>query len=138
MRSRKNSFLLSSNVNEVIREILNFFFYEKILRAQKAQNACKRTKRKKDSVFMRLKHLRGRKSPIRLLALRAFCVFCALCASCAFCIFCVFCAFAWFRLCVFMLFVRVKPFRKKNKRSLKLSWWPHLHYYCDKNKRLIY
>ena len=46
LRGSKNSFLLSSNVNEVIRTILNFFFiffFEKILHAQKAQNAYKRT-----------------------------------------------------------------------------------------------
>ena len=34
-----------------------FFFYEMILDAQKAQNAYKRTKRKKGSVSMRLKNL---------------------------------------------------------------------------------
>ena len=39
--------LSSSNVNEVIRAMLSFYFiYEKILHAQKAQNAYKRTKRK--------------------------------------------------------------------------------------------
>ena len=38
---------ISSNVNEVIRIILNFFFYEKILHAQQAQKAYKRTKIKK-------------------------------------------------------------------------------------------
>ena len=37
----------SSNVNEVISLILNFFFNEKILHAQQAQNAHKRTKIKK-------------------------------------------------------------------------------------------
>ena len=37
----------SSNVNEVIRAVLNFFFYEKISHAQKAQNGYKRTKTKK-------------------------------------------------------------------------------------------
>ena len=31
----------------------------------------------------------------------------------------------------FQLFVCVKSFRKK--RSLKLSWWPHLHYYWVKS-----
>ena len=38
---------VSSNANEAISAILNFFFYEKILHAQKAQNADKPTKRKK-------------------------------------------------------------------------------------------
>ena len=33
--------MTSSNLNEVIRAISNFFFYEKILHAQKAQNAYK-------------------------------------------------------------------------------------------------
>ena len=32
--------------------------------------------------------------------------------------------FAYMR---FVLFIRVNSFRKK--RSLKLHWWPHLHYY---------
>ena len=40
----KNSFLFSSNINEAIRAILNFFFYKKILHAQKAQNAYKQQK----------------------------------------------------------------------------------------------
>ena len=44
----------SSNVNEVIRTILNSFFYEKILHAQKAQNAYKQTKIKK-TAFVRTK-----------------------------------------------------------------------------------
>ena len=37
---------LSSNINEVIRQVLNFllFFYKKILHAQKAQNRLQRTK----------------------------------------------------------------------------------------------
>ena len=41
----------SSNVNEVIRTILNSFFYKKILHAQKAQNAYKQTKIKKGTVL---------------------------------------------------------------------------------------
>ena len=41
----------SSNVNEVIRAILNSFFYDKILHAQKAQNAYKQTKIKKGTVL---------------------------------------------------------------------------------------
>ena len=42
----------SSNVNEAVRAILNFFFYKKVLHAQKSQNAYKRTKRKK-AAFLR-------------------------------------------------------------------------------------
>ena len=40
---------LSSNINEVIRAVLNFFFYEKILHAQKAQKAPKSTKNTKST-----------------------------------------------------------------------------------------
>ena len=38
---------ISSNINEVIRAVLNFlfFFYEKILHAQKAQKTIKSTKK---------------------------------------------------------------------------------------------
>ena len=53
----KNSFLFSSNINEAIRTILNFFFYKKILHAQKAQNAYKQTKINKGSVFIRLQNI---------------------------------------------------------------------------------
>ena len=40
------SLCASSNINEVIRSVLNFllFFYDKILHAQKAQNRLQRTK----------------------------------------------------------------------------------------------
>ena len=49
----------SSNVNEVITAILNFFicFYKNISHAQKAQNAYKRTKTKKAAFFMRLESI---------------------------------------------------------------------------------
>ena len=38
---------MSSNINEVIREVLNFllFFYEKILHAQKAPKSTKKHKK---------------------------------------------------------------------------------------------
>ena len=51
--------LVSSDVNEVIREVLNvfFIFYKKILHAQKAQNEHKPTKIKKGRVFMLLKSI---------------------------------------------------------------------------------
>ena len=44
---------ISSNINEVIRAILNpfFFFYKKISHTQKAQNAFKRIKTKKEAFF---------------------------------------------------------------------------------------
>ena len=35
---------MSSNINEVIRAVLNFFFYEKILHAQKGHKAQKAQK----------------------------------------------------------------------------------------------
>ena len=38
--------------------------------------------------------------------------------------------FAYIR---FVLFVRVNSFCKKSQRSLKLPWWPHLHYYRVKS-----
>ena len=79
----------SSNINEAIETILDF--YSKISQAQKAQNSYKRTKTKNAPK----KHLRGKKSLIRLFA---------------------FCAFAWVSLCRLMLFVlllRAKSFRKK-------------------------
>ena len=48
----------SSNVNEVIRTVLNFFFfYKKISHARKAQNAYKRTKIKMAAFFMPLKNI---------------------------------------------------------------------------------
>ena len=55
----KAAIIDSSNVNEVIRVILNFFifFNKKTLHAQKAQNAYERTKTKKGSIFMRLKSI---------------------------------------------------------------------------------
>ena len=84
LRNSKNGFLLSGNVNEVIRAILNFFFfYGNILHAQKAQSAYKRTKTKKQHFYMLKNPLRGRKSLIHLFP---------------------FCAFAWLRLCAFYAF----------------------------------
>ena len=89
----KNSFLLSSNVNEVTGAVLNIFiifFYKKISHAQIAQKAYKRTKIKKGSIFYALKkYLRGKKSLI--------------------------CVFVLLLGCVFVLFVRVKSFCKTKK-----------------------
>ena len=62
---------VSSNVKEVIRAILNFFFffYEKILHAQLAQKAYKQTKIKKAAFYALKKHLKGKKSLISLICI---------------------------------------------------------------------
>ena len=62
----------SSNINEVIGVILNIF-YEKIPHAQKAQKRTKSEQKTKKTFLNALKkHLRGRKSPIRLFAFLYF------------------------------------------------------------------
>ena len=77
--SLTNLITFSSNVNEVIREVLNsFFFYKKILHAPKAPKALKSTKTqpsKSRKCYKRTKikntlkkHLTGKKSLIRLFA----------------------------------------------------------------------
>ena len=86
----------SSNVNEVIREILNFLIYFCYERISHAQNAYKRTKIKKAAFYALKEHLRGKKALIRLFAFLGF--------LWAFCTFCAFCAFAWLRLCTFCIF----------------------------------
>ena len=73
---------LSSDVNEVIRAVLNFF-YEKISHAQNPQIVHKRTKTKRQR-FMRIKNAYSR-----------------ICAFYAFYAFCAFSAFAWMRFCTF-------------------------------------
>ena len=88
----------SSNINEVIRAILNFFIQE--FHKQKAQNAYKQTKIKNALK----KHLRGKQSLIHLFAFLCFC----LSVFVPFSAFYAFCAFWCF-------LVRTKPFRKKNK-----------------------
>ena len=85
---------MSSNVNEVIRPILNFlfFFYEKILHAQKAQshNQAKAQKawkaqnaNKQINNFFPLKCFYAHKNA-------AFLNFVCLCAFCAFCSYKIF------------------------------------------------
>ena len=37
-----NKHIISSNINEVIRSVLNFFFYDQILHAQKAPKSTKK------------------------------------------------------------------------------------------------
>ena len=123
----KNSFLLSSNVNEVIRAVSDLF-YRKISHTQKSttkhkthkkhKNAQKQTKIK-GSVFTCLKNIKGEKSHL-FPYLRS--VHFALLLSCVF----VF----------FVLFVHVKYFCKK-KKGLKLPWWPHLNYYWLKHVRML-
>ena len=90
----------SSNVNEVIRAISNllFFSHKKTPHATKAQNTYKQTKIKNALK----KHLRGKKSLIRLFA---------------------FCAFVLLLGCVFVLFVPllcVESFCGKKIKGLKL------------------
>ena len=85
--------------NEVIKTILSlFFFYKKNLHAQKAQNGYMRTKNKRAAFLCAKKHLRRRKSLIRLFA------FCAFYAFYAICVFCAFSAFAWLLFCAFYVF----------------------------------
>ena len=87
----------SSNVDEAIRAFSNLF-YKKISHAQKAQNAHKRTKTKRQRFYALKKHLRGKKSLIRL------CIFCALILF----VLLLGCVFVFF----VVFFVRVKSFRK--------------------------
>ena len=66
----------SSNINEVIRAILNaLFFYKKILHAPKARKAPKSTKTQISEQKLKnalKKHLRGEKSLFRLFAFLCF------------------------------------------------------------------
>ena len=106
----KNSFLLSSNVNEVIRAISNFFIFFKRrgftrTKSAKSQKRLQANKNKKAAFFMRLKISKGKKVAYSLI--------------------CVFVLFMLFVLSV--LFVHVKYFCKKKKKSLKLPQLPHLN-----------
>ena len=71
---------MSSNVNEIIRAVLNSFFYKKILHAPKAQKHKDATKQKHNTLQANKnkntlkKHLRGKRSLIRVFG---FCAFCA-------------------------------------------------------------
>ena len=78
----KNSFLLSSNVNEVIRAISNLFFffsrkYFTHIKSTKSTKCTWANKNKKAAFYALKKHLRRKKSLIRLFAL--LCFFCFLC-----------------------------------------------------------
>ena len=58
LRGSKNSFLLSSNVNEAIRAILNFFiFFRKDFNTHKKYKMHISEQQKKGSIFMRLKYI---------------------------------------------------------------------------------
>ena len=106
----------SSNVNEVIRAVLDFFylfiyfFYKKILHAQKAQNAYKRTKTKA-AFLCAQKTSKGKKVAYSLI-----CVFVLFILFILFMLLVLFVLYVLLLCCVFalfMLFVRVKSFRKK-------------------------
>ena len=49
MSFSSHSYGISSDINEVIRAVLNFFFYQKILHAQKAQKEHKAQKAPKST-----------------------------------------------------------------------------------------
>ena len=133
----KNSFLLSSNVNEVIRAVLNslFFFYEKISHKKKHKNVNKLTKIKKAAFYAHKKQLRGKKSFIHLFVFLCFLCFCAsawlrLCAFCAFCsvaslyflCFLGFCLVASLCLCAWNLFVKkIKRFKTALVTSFSIT-----------------
>ena len=53
--------LMSSNINEIIRSVLNTFFYEKISHAQKAPKAPKALKALKGTNTPRQKHKNANK-----------------------------------------------------------------------------
>ena len=100
---------VSSNINEVIRAILNFFI-QKFHNHKKAQNAYKRTKiknapknhiRKKRHLFAYLWFCAFAEASLWLLVLLVLLVLLG-----------AFSAF-W---CFLVLFVRVKSFHKKNKK----------------------
>ena len=111
-------FYHSSNVNEVIRAILNFliFFTKRFYthkKHKKRKTHISQQQKKKGSVFIRLKTSKGKKVAYSLV-----CVLCFRCFLC-FCLVASLC-FLWLLLgCVsvifvtFVLFVRVKSFRKK-------------------------
>ena len=101
----------SSNVNEVIREILNFFIYFCYERISHAQNAYRQTKIKKAAFYALKEHLRGKKALIRLFAFLCFlCTFCTFFVPFVLLLGCIFALFAFFEFFVF--FVHVKSFRK--------------------------
>ena len=110
---------VSSTVNETIKTISNFFFFffftRRFSHAQKEHKThISEQKQKRQHFYVHKKHPRGGKSLVCLFASLWF-----LCFLCSLCFLCFLCFF------VCLKFSR----KKKNKRSLKLSWWSHLHYY---------
>ena len=96
---------MSSNVNEVVKTILSsfIFFYKKISYSQNSTKRLQANKNKKGSVFMHLENISGEKVTYSLV--------------CAF-VLLLGCVFVLFGL--FVLFVRVKSFCKKEQKDLKL------------------
>ena len=85
-----------------------YFFLTKRLHSQQRHKTLASQQKLKNALK---KHLRGKKSLIRLFT---------------------FCAFVLLLGCVFVLFVPlmcVESFCGKKWKGLKLSWWPHLQYY---------
>ena len=97
--------------------MINFkpFFYEKILHAQQAQNAHKRTKIKKAAFLCAQKTSKGKIVTYSPICVLCFCliVIVPFSAFGAFSAFCAFCFFVLFLL--FVVFVHAKSFRKKNE-----------------------
>ena len=96
--------IVSSNINEVIRAVLDFFI-QTFYNHKKAENVYKRTKIKNAPK----KHLGGKQSLIHLFAFCAF-AWASLCLLVLFVLFCAFFCFFWF-LCMWNLFVKKKKFK---------------------------
>ena len=71
----------SSNVNEVIRAVLNFFFFTKRFHTHKKHKTdISEQKQKRQRLYAHKKHRRDKKSLIRLFAFLGFLAFQAFCA----------------------------------------------------------
>ena len=92
-----NDYKFSSNINEVIRSVLNFFFffffYKKILQVQKSAKPLTANKNKKK---MRIKHIQEKKSHLS-----------------AYLHFVLFLGCVFMLLVLLMLLAHAKSFRKK-------------------------
>ena len=97
---------VSSNINEVIRAILNLFFLQEDFTHKKSRKRIQPNKNKKENLFYEhKKHLRGRKSLAPLFAFCASCPFYAfytskkhlrrrtslVCFLCFLCFLCLLC-----------------------------------------------
>ena len=114
--SNKMNFFFSSNINEVIRAILNlFFFLQEDFTGTKSKKRIQANKNKNDSIFMHIKTSKRKK-----VACLAFCAFYAFFCS-LFMLFVLFMLLIIFVvLGLFVLFVCVKSSCKKKQRGLKL------------------